>query len=632
MSDSIESSKAFLCPVCGGELTESGLCPRCLLAEAARPTAAPGTTRGTAPPSLEDVTAAFPKFELIELIGTGGMGSVWKARQPSLNRHVALKLLPASLAERDPAFAERFEREGQFLARLHHPNIVTVHDSGRAGAFFYLVMEFVDGVNLRQAMQASRFTSQQALAIVPKICDALQYAHEEGVLHRDIKPENILLDTKGRVKLADFGIAKVVSQSESAPGEVVMEKNAVSPDQSLTVGDATLGTPNYMAPEQIAKPADVDHRADIYSLGVVFYELLTGELPIGRFAPPSERSSADPRLDGIVKQALEKERARRQQSVAEVKTQVETVTNSALNPSAASERALPPWKMPQVAWREGGRAIQWPVVWNQLAFSFGVQAATVLLIWLLAGRLFPLGYSLLLVVVNTVLIGAVSMAHAWKNADPTRKPVYSTGLSLATLLAAVILAAASTAALFYVRSRPSPTASGAVPITATTPPLVTQGSVVRQRLALKADAKAREPFPGSKWSPIGPFDESTWAGNKVPTKSDASWTALSPGPGVKPGGVMLMAHAGLGDTFPVQDKEGRTLGEVFVAEATDELVQLEIRSQEGMRKIELRRDRAAPVQMAGSEYEVIYPTVEVDPKGIEDPSTNKAMIMITRRP
>jgi len=205
MSDSIDSTKPNVCSVCGAVLSDAagGLCPRCLLADAAQPTHVPGTTPGGEPPSPAEVTAAFPQFEIIQLIGVGGMGTVWRARQPKLGRHVALKLLPASLAERDPAFAERFEREGQLLARLHHPNIVAVHDSGRAGNFFYLVMEFVDGVNLRQAMRASRFTPAQALAIVPKICDALQYAHEEGVLHRDIKPENILLDVKGRVKLVD---------------------------------------------------------------------------------------------------------------------------------------------------------------------------------------------------------------------------------------------------------------------------------------------------------------------------------------------------------------------------------------------------------------------------------------------
>jgi serine/threonine protein kinase len=182
-------------------------------------------------------------------------------------------------------------------------------------------MEFVDGVNLRQAMRASRFTADQALGIVPRICEALQYAHDEGVLHRDIKPENILLDAKGRVKLADFGIAKL-AESDS--------RRADSPSnlETLTQAGAALGTPYYMAPEQRDMPSQVDHRADIYSLGVVFYELLTGELPVGVFVPPSAKSTADSRVDAIVAQSLQRERERRQHSAAEVKTQVEAVATS----------------------------------------------------------------------------------------------------------------------------------------------------------------------------------------------------------------------------------------------------------------------------------------------------------------
>jgi serine/threonine protein kinase len=202
-------------------------------------------------------------------------------------------------------------------------------------------MEFVDGVNLRQAMRASRFTPEQALGIVPKICEALQYAHDEGVLHRDIKPENILLDAKGRVKLADFGIAKL-AESESRP--------AGSPTnvQTLTQAGAALGTPYYMAPEQRDTPSKVDHRADIYSLGVVFYELLTGELPVGVFVPPSAKSAADPRVDAIVAQSLQKERERRQHSAAEVKTQVEAVTTSPGRgtPPPTQNRVVPPAPAP----------------------------------------------------------------------------------------------------------------------------------------------------------------------------------------------------------------------------------------------------------------------------------------------
>jgi len=331
-----------LCETCGAVLDPSapgGLCRRCLLAQAMQSTEPSAKAERQPPPSIETVQAAFPQLEILEFIGQGGMGWVFKARQPKLNRFVAVKLLPSSLAERDAAFAGRFEREGQLLARLHHPNIVAVHDSGAAGGFFYLLMEYVEGVNLGQAMRSSRFTPAQALAIVPHICDALQFAHDEGVLHRDIKPENILLDAKGRVKLADFGIAKLIGAADALAGESA----AADPDLHLTHAGATLGTPSYMAPEQRDTPADVDERADIYSLGVVFYELLTGELPTGSFAPPSTKSAADPRVDAIVQQALEKERTRRQSSAGEMKTQVETISGSFLSaPECAADRPVGP--------------------------------------------------------------------------------------------------------------------------------------------------------------------------------------------------------------------------------------------------------------------------------------------------
>ena len=230
------------CPKCGGPIpaeAPQGLCPKCLLQQVCVPTeAGKNASAKSAPPTHEELAAAFPQLEILELIGQGGMGFVFKARQPKIERLVALKILPQSLAA-DPAFAERFTREGRMLARLNHPNIVTLHDFGQAGGFFYLLMEFVDGVNLRQAMKVGRFTPAQALAVVPKICEALQFAHDEGILHRDIKPENILLDSKGRVKIADFGIAKLL-------GEPAM-------DAALTGSGAVLGTPHYMAPEQLEK-------------------------------------------------------------------------------------------------------------------------------------------------------------------------------------------------------------------------------------------------------------------------------------------------------------------------------------------------------------------------------------------
>lgn len=260
-------------------------------------------------PTPAEIATHFPQFEILECLGRGGMGMVYKARQPRLNRLVALKILTPD-KEHDPKFAERFVREAQALARLNHPGIVTVHDFGEAGGMYYLLMEYVDGVTLRTLLRQGQVKPEEALAIVPKICEALQYAHQQGIIHRDIKPENILLDKQGRVKIADFGIAKLIGQEGR---------------DSLTGARGVVGTPHYMAPEQVEHPQTVDHRADIYSLGVVFYELLTGELPLGRFAPPSSRVQVDVRLDEVVLRALEKEPERRYQQADQVKTAVETL-------------------------------------------------------------------------------------------------------------------------------------------------------------------------------------------------------------------------------------------------------------------------------------------------------------------
>jgi predicted Ser/Thr protein kinase len=307
-----------ICPQCGepgGLDALDGLCPQCMMkvgmgsyADASR---GPSETRFE-PPAIEDLTPLFPHLEILELLGRGGMGAVYKARQKDLDRLVALKVLPVRSGA-DPGFAERFTREARTLARLNHPNIVAVHDFGLAGEFHYLLMEYIGGVTLRQVERSGGLTPQQALAIVPQICEALQYAHDNGVVHRDIKPENILLDTRGKAKIADFGLAKLLGRDR---------------DFTLTQPGHVMGTPHYMAPEQVEHPSDVDHRADIYSLGVVFYEMLTGELPLGRFAPPSRKVQIDVRLDEVVLRTLEKEPEQRYQQASQVKTEVETIAAS----------------------------------------------------------------------------------------------------------------------------------------------------------------------------------------------------------------------------------------------------------------------------------------------------------------
>jgi serine/threonine protein kinase len=273
-------------------------------------------------PAPAELAKLFAPLEILELIGQGGMGAVYKARQPKLNRLVALKILPGEVAH-DPAFAQRFVREAQALARLNHPGIVSVYDFGEVSGLYYFLMEYVDGVNVRHLLQAGQLEPRQALAMVPQICEALQYAHDEGIVHRDIKPENLLLDRKGRIKIADFGLAKLVGQDTGT--------------SALTGSHQVMGTPHYISPEQMERPQQVDHRSDIYSLGVVFYEMLTGELPLGRFTPPSQKVAVDVRLDEVVLRTLEKEPARRYQHASEVKTEIENIThtpNAAAGPTA----------------------------------------------------------------------------------------------------------------------------------------------------------------------------------------------------------------------------------------------------------------------------------------------------------
>ncbi len=361
------------CPQCGAEVpgdAPQGLCPNCVLkagfstaggSEIAWQSDATSDFAGRfVPPTPAELTRYFPDLEILELLGHGGMGVVYKARQKRLDRLVALKILSPKVAQ-DPAFAERFAREARAMAMLNHPHIVAVYDFGQAhplpspsgrgaggegganlpspsgrgaggegtaslpspadgtaagaeGPLYYFLMEFVDGLNLRRLLNTGELSPEQALAIVPQICDALQFAHDAGLVHRDIKPENILMDSRGRVKIADFGLAKLVGRELK--------------DVTLTGEGQVMGTPHNMAPEQFEHPKDVDHRADIYSLGVVFYQMLTGELPIGKFAPPSKKVEIDVRLDEVVLRALEKEPERRYQQVSELKTRVETISHT----------------------------------------------------------------------------------------------------------------------------------------------------------------------------------------------------------------------------------------------------------------------------------------------------------------
>ena len=238
---------AKVCQSCGkplGERAVQGLCPECFMkvglgTEGASIAASPAQPERFTPPRPDELAAHFPQLDLVALIGYGGMGAVYKARQKALDRLIALKVLPPE-SGRDPAFAQRFAREARALAQLNHPNIVAVYDFGQVGGFYYLLMEFVDGVNLRQMLEAHRLSARESMSIVPQICEALQYAHDRGIVHRDIKPENVLVDKQGRVKIADFGLAKLLGKDPQV--------------ERLTRAAEVMGTPHYMAPEQVEKP------------------------------------------------------------------------------------------------------------------------------------------------------------------------------------------------------------------------------------------------------------------------------------------------------------------------------------------------------------------------------------------
>ncbi|MFN0206372.1 MAG: protein kinase domain-containing protein [Planctomycetota bacterium] len=302
-----------LCPKCGARTESLGTAATCVGCGHVFVAGDVPTNPDATVPTDPLIGVVIGGCRLTQRIGAGGMGVVYKAEQISLGRTVAIKLLPDSL-KNDPQIAERFKREIAILAKLSHPTIVSILDGGisEQGAFF--IMEFVDGVSLRRILNTGGLEPAHALQIVRQLCDALEYAHQNSIIHRDIKPENILINRDGRVRLLDFGLSRYTSAGE--PG-------------LLTRATQVLGTFEYMAPEQREASRSVDHRADLYSLGVVIYEMLTGELPIGKFDPPSKRNiQVDVRLDEVVLRVLEKSPDRRYQNASDIKTEVDRIVNA----------------------------------------------------------------------------------------------------------------------------------------------------------------------------------------------------------------------------------------------------------------------------------------------------------------
>ncbi len=298
---------AAICPACKNPIESGKDCPVCLLQLGLGKggLSSPDSRHQAPMPTIDELAPWFPQLEFTRMIGRGGMGAIYQARQTSLGRDVAVKLIAREYSD-DPQFVERFEREARALALLSHPNIVTVYDFGRtADGQAYLIMELVNGVNLREAISARRVGPHEAIDLIEKMARALDYAHAKGVVHRDIKPENVLLGDDDTLKIADFGIAKVINDPKKY--------------FTLTATRQVLGSPHYLAPEQIESPDQVDHRIDLYALGVIFYELLTGQLPLGVFEPPSTAApEVDKRIDPVVLKLLHRNPTYRYQSAREL--------------------------------------------------------------------------------------------------------------------------------------------------------------------------------------------------------------------------------------------------------------------------------------------------------------------------
>ncbi|MFZ4593940.1 MAG: family 16 glycoside hydrolase [Verrucomicrobiaceae bacterium] len=344
------------------------------------------------PPTAEELQALLPQYHVHRLLGRGGMGAVYQGTQRSLNRPVAIKILSAELDDSDMGFAERFKNEAHAMARLNHPGIVNVYDSGEASSgLLYIVMEFVEGTDVQQMINANgRLQTDHAMAIAAHVCDALAYAHERGIIHRDIKPSNIMVGYDGSVKVADFGLAKIATGASTA---------------GLTLSGMAMGTMHYMAPEALIQGITVDHRADVYAVGVMLYQMLTGKLPQGLFEMPSlQVPGLDPRYDGIISQAMREDREKRYQKISEMRHALDAILTrpvvkadaDAATPPAASllptqarpqrpggQRPRPPQQKPQptvIVQKKGS-----PLLWVALLAISAVAA------WLFLDRAKPAG-------------------------------------------------------------------------------------------------------------------------------------------------------------------------------------------------------------------------------------------------
>jgi len=291
-------------------------------AAAATPAATPVAPSPTGAPVI-------PGYEMVKLLGQGAMGSVWKAVDARNSEAVAVKILVEHLAKTND-FILRFDREAKAMEAVDHPYVVKMRSRGNHAGLHYIVMEFVEGSPIRGEMESTHMPPERAVAMCRRVARGLQAAHNKGIVHRDLKPENILLSKNGEVKIVDFGLAALFSELDPAP--------------NLTRSRITMGTMNYMAPEQRTDAKRVDRRADIFSLGVILYEMLTRSLPLGRFLLPTERGLVLPPLvDDILRKALAPDQPARYQTAAELDADLARLEQMLRNPPPPDENGKRRW-------------------------------------------------------------------------------------------------------------------------------------------------------------------------------------------------------------------------------------------------------------------------------------------------
>ncbi|GAA5132114.1 hypothetical protein GCM10023212_44530 [Luteolibacter yonseiensis] len=298
---------------------------------------------GWQPPEADTLASLLPQYRFSAFIGRGGMGAVYEAHHPGLDRPIAIKLLPVELAE-EANFSARFEREARTLACLQHPNIVTVHDFGKTpvGHLFF-VMELVDGPDLSRLMAAGPLEPGVAVELAIQICDALEYAHARQVIHRDIKPANVLRRADGQVKLADFGLARLMGE-QGASGNILPESKLSEVGNPAHTG-TRMGTPGYVAPE-VLKTGRFDNRSDLYSVGVMLREMLLGTEPL----------SGEPPYAAVIRRATEENPDLRYQSAVEMKRDLAHVRNSPGTVARADGKSDSGSRIPHRGWMAAGLA------------------------------------------------------------------------------------------------------------------------------------------------------------------------------------------------------------------------------------------------------------------------------------